>query len=307
MSFNLSHGTGILDRSKLEAAYITFSTLFNMAFENAGTIFNEIATVLPNIGSRVEFKWLGDIPVMKKWLGDRQFNKLRAESVALVPEWYANGLEMSRDDFLDDGQLPLIGNRLSSLGEAAAWRMDQLVIDMYLAGFAGTLGLTYDGQFLFDTDHTAETGGATSQSNLQAGAFSSTTWNQALEKMWAFKSANGEPLSLKPTHVLAGISNQLALRTVFAQESKANGEQNIDFGAAEPIISARIPGTHWFALRKDARIRNVILGIQVGAEFVACDNPDSPEVFLRNRFLYGGQAKFGACYGFWQVGVGSTG
>lgn len=305
--FTASHGTGILDRSKLEAAYITFSTLFNMAFENAGTVYNEIATVLNGIGSRVEFKWLGDNPVMKKWLGDRFFNKLRAETVALVPEWYANGLEMSRDDFLDDGNLPLIGSRPSSLGEAAAWRMDQLVIDMYLGGFAGTLGLTYDGQFLFDTDHTAESGGATSQSNLQAGAFSATTWNQALEKMWAFKSANGEPLSLRPTHVLAGITNQIALRTVFMQERKASGEDNIDAGAAQPIISARIPGTHWFALRKESRVRPVILGVQVGAEFVACDNPDSTEVFLRNRFLYGGQAKFGACYGFWQTAVGSTG
>lgn len=295
-----------LDRAKVEAAFVVFSTIFDMKLRNTPTIYEKIATVLPGVSERVEFKWFGSIPTMKRWIGDRTLQKLRAETQALTTEWWANGLETDVDDHNNDSKLGLIPPRIRSLASAAARRLDDLVVSFYVGGFAGTLGLTYDGQFLYDTDHTASGSGGTSQSNLQTGTLDSAGFNAALEKSQRFVDDEGEPISVGLKSVLAGPSQQLKARVLFKQEFQAGGATNIDAGMAEWMISPRITGTHWFALT-DEEIKSVILGIEVAAQFAALDSPESYEMFMRRTALYGAHMKVGLCYGPWQASVGSTG
>jgi phage major head subunit gpT-like protein len=70
----------MLDRSKVEAAFVAFSTVFDMKLKNTPTIYEKIATVIPGVSERIEFKWLGSIPTLKRWVGDRTFQKLRGET-----------------------------------------------------------------------------------------------------------------------------------------------------------------------------------------------------------------------------------
>lgn len=295
-----------LDRAKVEAAFVVFSTIFDMKLKNTPTIYEKIALVLPGVSERVEFKWFGSIPTMKRWVGDRALQKLRAESHALTTEWWANGLEVDVDDLNSDSRLGMLPPRIRSLASAAARRMDDLVVSHYVGGFAGTLGLAYDGQFLYDTDHTASGSGGTSQTNLQAGALDSANFNLALEKAMAFKDDEGEPISVQLKSALIGPPNQLAARKLLKQEFKAGGETNIDAGLVEVLITPRITGTHWFLLT-DEEIKSVILGVEVSPQFAAVDSPDSYEMFMRKNALYGAHMKIGLCYGMWQASVGSTG
>jgi phage major head subunit gpT-like protein len=295
-----------LDRVKVEAAFVVFSTVFDMKLKNTPVIYDRIATVLPGISERVEFKWFGSIPTMKRWIGDRALQKLRGESHALTTEWWANGLEADVDDLNNDSRLGLIPPRIRSLATAAARRMDERVVSFYVGGFAGTLGLTYDGQFLYDTDHTASGSGGTSQSNLQTGTLNSANFNAAIQKGMAFVDDEGEPIGVNPTTVVAGPAQQLNARLLLKQEFKTGGETNIDAGMADWIITPRIAGTHWF-LNTDEEIKAVILGIEVSPAFASLDQPESFEMFMRRNALYGAHMKIGLCYGFWQSSVGSTG
>lgn len=295
-----------LDRAKVEAAFVVFSTIFDMKLKATPTIYERIATVIPGISEKVEFKWLGSIPTMKRWLGDRTIQKLRAESQTLSPEWWANGIETDVDDINSDSRFGMIPPRIRSLASAAARRMDAEVLGFYVDGFAGTRGLTYDGQFLFDADHTASGSGGTSQTNLQAGAFSAANFNAALEKSMKLVDDQDEPIDTMMKTVLGGPANQLAMRTVLKQEFKAGGESNLDAGMADWIITPRITGTHWFLLTEE-EIKAVILGIEVSPQFAAMDSPEAYEMFMRRTALYGAHAKFGLCYGPWQAAIGSTG
>jgi phage major head subunit gpT-like protein len=295
-----------LDRAKVEAAFVVFSTVFDMKLKNTPVIYDKIATVLPGISERVEFKWFGSIPTMKRWVGDRTIQKLRAESHVLTTEWWANGLECDVDDLNSDSRLGLIPPRIRSLATAAARRMDDLVVSFYVGGFAGTLGLTYDGQFLYDTDHTASGSGGASQSNLQTGTLDSTGFNAALEKAMRFVDDEAEPIGVSLKTVLAGPSQQLKARVLFKKEFSTGGETNIDAGMADWLISPRITGTHWF-LNAEEEIKAVILGIEVSPQFASQDSPDAFEMFMRRNALYGAHMKIGLCYGFWQGTVGSTG
>ncbi len=297
----------MLDRAKVEAAFVVFSTVFDMKLKNTPVIYDRIATVIPGVSERVEFKWLGTFPSMKRWVGDRALQKLRGESQTLTTEWWANGIEVDVDDLNNEAKLGMIPKRINQMATAAARRMDDQVAQYYVNGFSGTLGLTYDGQFLFDTDHTAAGNGlGIPQSNLQTGTLNSANFNAALQAALLFVDDEGEPINTGMNFVLAGPRKQLEARQLLKAEFQAGGATNIDAGMANWLIAPRITGTQWFLLTED-EIKAVLLGIEVAPAFAAADNPEATEMFMRRNALYGAHTKFGLCYGMWQAAIGSTG
>jgi phage major head subunit gpT-like protein len=299
-------GATMIDRAKIEAAFVVFSTIFDMKLKNTPVIYPQIATVIPGVSERVEFKWLSSIPTLKRWVGDRTLQRLRAESVALTTDWWANGIEVDVDDLNNEARFGMLGLRIRSLASACARRMDDQVVQYYVNGFAGTLGVTYDGQFLFDTDHTAAGNGTgVQQSNLQTGPLSSTSFNAAIQKGMLFTDDEGEPIGVRFPTILVGPQQQLAVRQIFKAEILTNGSTNVDYGMATPMVSPRITGTHWFLLTEE-EIKAVLLGIEVEPQFAAADSPQSFEMFSRRNALYGSHVKFGVAYGLWQGAIGAT-
>lgn len=307
-------GMKLLDRPKLEAAYIVFSTIFDMALANTPVIYTEISTVMPNAGPQNQFNWLGQVPVMQKWLGPRTINRLRAEKHTLLTDWYANGIELDFDDVNED-RLGIVQPRIAEMAEMGPRKIDAVVIDMYTHGFAasaGDLGLTYDGQYLFDTDHTADGAGqGAQQSNLASGALSSGNYNAAITQMMGFVGTNAEPLEITPDTILAGPSNQLVIRQLLSAAYNAAGASNVDAGTARGIVNARINGaTHknkWFLLSAKHRVRPVIVGVEVPPMFAELSGWDQLHMFMHRTLLAGSHMKVGWAYGMWQTVVGSPG
>jgi phage major head subunit gpT-like protein len=300
----------LLDRTKLENAYITFSTIFDGALQNTRAIYPEIATVMPNAGPYNQFNWLGDLPVMQAWVGPRVINRLRAEKHTLTTGWYANGIELDFDDIHED-KLGLVRPRIEQLAEMGPKKIDAVTIDFLVNGFGGTLGLTYDGQYLFDTDHTADGSGVgVQQDNTVTGVFSSTTFNSAITKMMGFKGTNAEPLEITPDTLLGGPSSQLVFRQLLAAQYGSNGASNVDFQYMKAIINARIAGAHatkWFMLSLANRIRSVIVGIEIAPQFAELSGWDQFHMFMHRTMLAGAHMKVGWAYGLWQTAVGGLG
>lgn len=296
----------ILDRSRLEAAYITFSTMFDMVLARVPTMFQDIATVMPVSSKEVDFKWLGDNPAMQKWVGPRAISKLRAESHAITTDNWANGIEVSRDDIADD-KLGLIAPRISSLAEEGMWKMEALVFEYLNNGFAATSGTCYDGQYLIDSDHTASGSGGTNQTNLQAGALTATTYGQAWDKMGSLVDTRGEKITMIPDTLLVGIANRQAARLIVQQAVKASGETNIEAGSTRLLVNPRVTSTNWWLMSTQQSVRALILLIRQAPQFAAVNTMDDYFAFMNATFLFGADARFGAGYGLWQTIVGSTG
>lgn len=300
-------GATMIDRAKVEAAFVVFSTVFDMKLKNTPTVYERIATVIPGVSERVDFKWLSSVPVMRKWVGDRTLQRLRGETQTLLTDWWANGIEVDVDDLNNEAKLGMIAARIRGLAQACARRMDDQVIQYYVNGFAATLGVTYDNQFLYDVDHTAAGNGlGTAQNNLIAGGVTSANFNSGLQKGMLFVDDEGEPIGINLTTLLAGPQQQLTVRQLLKVEFQSGGATNPDAGMATPLISPRITGTHWFLL-SDEEIKSVILGIEVAPQFAAADQPSAFEMFSRRNALYGSHVKFGLCYGMWQASLGSLG
>lgn len=300
----------LLDRSKLESAYITYSTIFDMALQNTSAIYPEVTTVIPDAGPTNQFNWLGDVPVMQAWVGPRIINRLRAEKHTLTTGWFANGIELDFDDIGED-KLGIVRPRIEMLAEMGPKKIDAVSIDFYTNGFTGALGLCYDGQFLFDTDHTADGAGTTAQQdNTQTGVFGPATYNLAIQKMMAFKGTNGEPLEIVPDTLLAGPSQQLIMRTLLSAAFQNGGATNVDAGTARGIVNARITGAHalkWFLLALKYRVRAVIVGVEVPPMFAELSGWDQFHMFMHRTMLAGAHMKVGWAYGLWQTAVGGVG
>lgn len=307
------------DAAKIEAAYIGFGTALHDRLQQGARIHDLIATVVQTNDLLNRELWLNSIPTMRLWEGNKVLNQLSAESLPIVTRPHENSIVVPKGDILND-RFGLYRGRINQLGDSYNWALDDLVIAMLCAGVSGTsLGTTYDGQNLIDTDHTTLSAGGTSQSNRVTGAFSATVYQNAVDAYLKFKNENGVPVNLgKPNWILLhGPANRVAVRTVLQQQIGAGLVQNLDAGTATPLCtpwitsrttkvlgtSVTITGLEWFLI--PANSSAVILQVKRNPEFLSVE--EGSLAFMSGKYLYGIEAEFGAAYGLWQEVVGGPG
>lgn len=144
-----------------------FKTNFQKGFAGVSALYTTLCTVVPSTSSEETYGWLGDIPKMREWIGDRQVHGLRSHGYAIKNRKFELTVSVSRDDIEDD-RLGIYAPRFELLGQAAAEHPDDLVFGELIPKAWSTA--CYDGQPFFDTDHPVGMPGAqTTVSNIQAG------------------------------------------------------------------------------------------------------------------------------------------
>lgn len=165
----------IINQGNLGRLYTGFKTSFNNGLGQAKSQYERVATVVPSSTREEKYGWLGKVPRFREWAGDRVVQNIMAHDYAIKNKDYENTIGVDRNDIEDD-QYGVYGPLFQEMGYATAAHPDELVFALLLAGFAGTLGLCYDGQFFFDTDHPVidENGATVSVANTDGGA--GTPW-----------------------------------------------------------------------------------------------------------------------------------
>ncbi len=155
----------IVNQANLEGIYRSFSTIFNQAFDGAASMWPLVAMQTPSTGRSVDYKWLGEFPMMREWVGDRVIKDLSGFNYTIVNKPFESTIEVDRDD-IDDDQIGVYTPMLQGLGQAAKVHPDILVFSLLKAGFDTPC---FDGQYFFDTDHPVN-GASVSNSGGGAGA-----------------------------------------------------------------------------------------------------------------------------------------
>lgn len=217
----------IINQASMNGIYRTFSTIFNAALAMAASMADLVAMRTPSTGRSVDYKWLGDFPGMKEWIGDRVIKDLSAHHYEVVNKPFESTVEVDRDDIEDD-QVGVYTPMIQGLAQAAKVHPDVLVFALLKLGFST---LCYDGQFFFDTDHPVN---GASVSNTGGGA-----------------------------------------------------------------------GTPWFLMDLSRPFKPIILQIRKQPQFVAQDNPEAENVFMRKKFRYGVDDRKNVGFGLWQLAYGS--
>jgi len=146
----------IINQASLTGIYKSFSTIFNQAFDAAPSQKDLVAMTVPSTGKSVDYKWLGDFPMMREWLGDRVIKDLSAFHYEIVNKSYEATIEVDKDDIKDD-QVGVYTPMIQGIGQAAKNHPDILVFLLLAAGFET---LCFDGQYYFDGDHPVGEGSA---------------------------------------------------------------------------------------------------------------------------------------------------
>jgi phage major head subunit gpT-like protein len=262
------------------------------------------------------YKWLGQAPVMREWIGGRQAKALRDAGVTITNKTFEATLEVLLDEIRRDktGQVMV---RVRELAQRTNGHWAKLLTDLLIAAESTAC---YDGQFFFDTDHSEQDSGT--QSNDLTSDVTTTTAPTAgemetailksMEAIMGFKDDQGEPMneSAKAFLVMVPIPFMSSAAGAIGSEiiidsSTSRTNRIITLGSlggfkVELAVNARLTWTTKFAtFRTDSETKSLIRQEEEGVTVDAIAE-GSEEEFKNKRHLYGVKAIRNVGYGYWQ-------
>lgn len=151
MGQNLREFNMVINQASLAAAFVGFKTSFNSGFNDVNPQWQELATVVSSNTSSEDYGWMGQIPRIKEWVGDKQFGNLKVYSYSIKNKDYTVPISVHRNH-LEDDQYGFYSTLFQELGYAAATHPDELVFGLLAKGHTNE-GLAYDGQNFFSVGH----------------------------------------------------------------------------------------------------------------------------------------------------------
>lgn len=289
----------IVNGAVLANAFRSFNTIFNKAFAEAKPIWQRLATLVPSTTRTEEYGWIGDIPKLREWVGDRQVMNLAAHRYEIRNKKWESTIGVQRED-LEDDRLGVYRPLIEMMGNEAAMHPDDLIVALLAAGFITTC---YDGQYFFDSDHPGPNG---SQSNVTDALLDPESYAAARAAMMGFVGDHGKSLKIVPGLLVVGGLNESMGRKICYSEM-INGSTNEWKGSADLLVLPQILDRSWFLFDVSRPIKPIIYQQRKAPKFVALDKDNDERVFMKDEFLYGVDCRDNAGYGFWQMAYGSTG
>lgn len=146
-------------------------TAFKAEFKNglgrAESEFLKVATKSTSTSASNTYGWLGQIPQMREWVGDRVINDIASSAYQIFNKDFETTVGVDRNDIEDDN-VGIYAPMMRELGRSAGAQPDELTFKLMLDGFSDTC---FDGQPFFDADHPVgpDAANMSTVSNVQAG------------------------------------------------------------------------------------------------------------------------------------------
>lgn len=157
----------LVNNATLSALHTAIKKTFQNGMDSIEPEYTKIATVVPSSTASNTYDWLGELPEMREWIGERVLNDIKTHAYTVKNKLYESTISVKRTDIEDDN-LGTLTPLTEAHGRRASQHPDKLV---FAALKAGHENMCYDGQNFFDTDHPVYpkhdgTGVATTVSNL---------------------------------------------------------------------------------------------------------------------------------------------
>ncbi|ABS69718.1 Mu-like prophage major head subunit gpT-like protein [Xanthobacter versatilis] len=139
----------IVNRPTLLTLGVGFHTAFNNGLGQGESLYPRIASRVPSTTGEQEYGWLGKVPNIREWIGDRQVQNITSSSYRIRNKDWELTLGVDRNDIEDDN-IGIYGPLFQEMGSSVASAYDRSVWALLKAGFTTPC---YDGQYFFDVDH----------------------------------------------------------------------------------------------------------------------------------------------------------
>lgn len=264
-----------------------------------------------------EYKWLGQSPSMREWIGGRQAKGLTENGVIIKNKKFESTLEVSCDDIRRDKTAQIM-TRVREMADRDNAHWAKLMCALIVAGGST---VCYDGQYYFDTDHAEGASGTQSNSltadigtaNAPTAAEMSTAVMKSLEAILGFLDDTGEPMNeeaqeflvMVPTPFLsvaaAAIGSEIivdgsASRTNTIITAGALGGFKINLRATPRLNSWT---TKFATFRADGNVKPIIRQEEEALRLSAVAEGSELE-FNEDKWRFGTKAIRNVGYGYWQ-------
>lgn len=293
----------IINQANLASLYKGFQTIFREAFESAQSLYPRIATEVPSTARQEEYNWLGRVPRMREWLGERVIQNLSAYSYTIKNRDWEATVAIDRNDVEDDA-VGIYTPMVRTLAGAAATHPDELVFDLLSGAFEN---VCYDERPFFDAAH--PTGIGQAQSNKGTAALTAASYAAARAQMMSLVDEHGKPLNVVPDLLIVPPQLEKAALEILRADLTASGESNVYRNSADLVVSPYLAAspTAWFLLDTKKPVKPFIYQRRKPPVFVSKDSPEDEGVFMKKEFLFGVDSRDNAGYGLWQLAYGSDG
>lgn len=290
----------IINPQSLRGIFVAFNTLFTKAFEGQKPNYEKVATVVPSTTDSETYAWLGDIPGMREWVGDREIQNLSGSDYTIKNKDFELTVGVDRNAIEDD-KIGLYNPSIQMLGESAALHPDELVFTLLSSGFSEKC---FDGKTFYAADHAV---GKKAVSNKLTAALTAESYKTARAMMMSYKNSKGRSLGLVPNLLVVPPALEAAARDILVADF-VNGTKNTMQGTAEIHVEPNLKtDTEWHLLCTKRPIKPLIFQQRKKAKFVSKTSETDDNVFMSKKFIYGVDSRGNAGFGFWQMAVGSDG
>ncbi|SMX50918.1 Mu-like prophage major head subunit gpT family protein [Maliponia aquimaris] len=162
----------LVNEQNIDLVFRGFKETYTDAFLNAAVNWEKIAMKVSSEGSEETYGWLGGVPQLREWIGQRVVWGLQAHGFTIRNRKFESTVSVPRENIADD-KLGVFKPAFSQMGELARTHPEELIFALLASGFDT---LCFDGQSFFDTDHpvTGPDGVTINVSN--SGGGSGTAW-----------------------------------------------------------------------------------------------------------------------------------
>jgi phage major head subunit gpT-like protein len=303
----------VLLRRNVRAAF--FNELEGPDLDLVGSLATTISTEDPT----EDYAWLGNVPAVREFVGDRIVKNMVTESFSMSDKTWEATVGFDRRT-IEDGKLGQVEMRIRDLAVRARQHRNRRMTQVMEVGIS-TVG--YDGQYFFDTDHPSNKAGGAARDNDKTQDITSTGRATAaemeisvatiVEHFGSLVDDQVEPMGLTSAGLtfVTPVGHYVPLAIVLGKINPGAYHASGIVGSYAGLLDAKIIvnpystlTTTIYAFKTDGVIKPFIFQDRMGIELT--DNLDGDMFFRSDKAEFGTRARYEVGYGPWERAVAMT-
>lgn len=277
--------------------------LFNKALSETSANYEKIAMRIPSNTRETTYAWMGQIPNMREWIGDREIQNLASYDYTIKNKTFELTTSIPVNDVADD-LYGVYRPVFSEMGASAKKHPDTLVFGLLSKGFEKDC---YDGVPYFSDSHPVGRGNVT-QSNIGHKKLSAESYAEARSSMMIVKGDHGRSLNIMPDLLVVAPQKEAKARELLFADIIA-GSTNINKNTCDLLVAPELADypERWFLFCTKRYVKPIIFQEREKAILVCKNKETDDNVFYEDKIIYGVKARYNVGFGLWQLAFGSDG